>query len=70
MQMGIEECSELIKELCKEFRGKTSTDKIADEVADVGIMLDQMMIVFNIEDKVAIRRQTKVDRLKELVKDE
>ena len=44
--MMMEEMSELQKELCKFFRRKTSKDKIALEMADVEIMLEQLKVMF------------------------
>ena len=38
----MEEMSELQKELCKYLRGKYSPANIAEEIADVEIMLEQM----------------------------
>lgn len=38
--MVFEEMSELQKELCKAARGKDNTEQIAEEIADVEIMLD------------------------------
>ena len=41
--MVFEEMSELQKELCKHARGKDNREAIAEEIADVQIMLEQMM---------------------------
>lgn len=41
--MVFEEMSELQKELCKHARGKDNQEAIAEEIADVQIMLGQMM---------------------------
>lgn len=38
-----------------------------EEIADVGIMLDQMAIVFDVEDAVAEQRSNKVQRLRERI---
>lgn len=46
--IAIEELSELQKELCKALRCKTNFDNIAEEIADVEIMLEQMKIYFGI----------------------
>lgn len=43
--MVMEEMSELQKELCKHARGKDNRKEIAEEIADVRIMLDQMCIL-------------------------
>ena len=40
-----EEMSELQKELCKHDRGKDNREAIAEEIADVQIMLEQMIPV-------------------------
>lgn len=61
--MVFEEMSELQKELCKRLRGKDNADDIAEEIADVEIMLDQMKLLFNIWPLVKVRRTEKVDRL-------
>ena len=47
--MAIEEMSELMKEICKDFRGNTNKDAIKEEMADVMVMLDQLMIIYNIQ---------------------
>lgn len=65
LQMVIEEMSELTKELCKNFRGANNLDKIADECADVTIMLEQLRLIFNINDDVCRHMDQKVARLKE-----
>lgn len=48
-QVAIEEMSELTKEICKDFRGKGNREHIIEEIADVCIMLDQLMIIYGIE---------------------
>ena len=45
--MMFEEMAELQKELCKNARGKDNRAEIAEEIADVHIMLDQMEILPN-----------------------
>ena len=62
LRMVIEEMSELTKELCKFFRGKDNLDNIADEAADVAIMLEQLQLIFNLHD-VSKRMDAKVERL-------
>ena len=61
----MEEMSELQKELCKYLRGKYSPASIAEEIADVEIMLDQMKMLFCCADDVSSVRRRKVERLKE-----
>ena len=64
IHMVIEEMSELTKELCKSFRpGGTTLDKIADECADVTIMLEQLRIIFDMNDQVCEHMDAKVERL-------
>ncbi len=60
--MVIEEMSELTKELCKCFRGKGDRDAIADETADVTIMLEQLRLIFNNNDEVCEHIDRKVLR--------
>nr|DAP41395.1 MAG TPA: nucleoside triphosphate pyrophosphohydrolase [Bacteriophage sp.] len=61
------EMAELQNVLCKFLRGRIDGDtlaNIAEEIADVGIMLDQMAIEFKVEDAVAEQRAVKVRRLR------
>lgn len=65
--MVFEEMAELQNALCKFLRGHIDGDtlaNIAEEIADVGIMLDQMAIEFKVEDAVAEQRAFKVRRLR------
>ncbi len=62
--MVFEEMSELQKELCKHARGKENTEQIAEEIADVQIMLEQMMILHSCGDAVKAYRRSKTERLK------
>lgn len=65
--MVFEEMSELQKELCKYLRGKTTPQhiaNIAEEIADVEIMLEQMKLLFDIADEVNEARVSKTQRLK------
>ena len=60
--MAFEEMAELQDVLCKFLRGRVDGDtlaNIAEEIADVGIMLDQMAIEFEVEDAVAEQRHTR-----------
>ena len=47
--VAIEELSELQKELCKYLRGKGDIRNIIEEIADVNIMIKQMIMLFEIE---------------------
>lgn len=61
----MEEMSELQKELRKYLRGKCSPASIAEEIADVEIMIEQMKMLFCCAEDVRSVRKRKVERLKE-----
>ena len=63
MQVAIEEMSELTKELCKNGRGQENTTHIAEEIADLEIMLRQMVMLFDCEGQVDKFRRYKLERL-------
>ena len=67
--VALEEMSELQKELCKYLRNDASFSyaNIAEEMADVEIMLDQMKILFQRDSAVKEQRQYKVKRLRERI---
>lgn len=68
--MVFEEMAELQDALCKFLRGRVDGNtlaNIAEEIADVGIMLDQMKIEFQVEDAVEEQRAYKVQRLRERI---
>ena len=67
--MVFEEMSELQKELCKHMRGQKVTGAIAEEIADVEIMLDQMKLLFEIETLVEANKRYKLARLDEILED-
>ena len=67
--MVFEEMAELQKELCKHARGKDNRQAIAEEIADVRIMLDQMCILHDCEDLAKVYRTRKLARLYERVKE-
>ena len=48
-QVAIEEMAELTKEICKDFRGKGDRKHILEEIADVKIMLSQLLIMYDIK---------------------
>lgn len=66
--MAFEEMSELQKELCKNFRGKDNEAEIADEIADVEIMLEQLKMIYEVEGLTQERRDFKIARLAERLK--
>ena len=61
----MEEMSELQKELCKNARGSHNRDAIAEEIADVLIMLEQMMILHQCSSVVGVMKEMKLQRLRE-----
>lgn len=63
--MVIEEMSELSKEICKFKRGKDNFLEIADEMADVYIMLEQLKRLCAVpQDLIQQRINFKFDRLR------
>ena len=67
--VATEELSELQKELCKTLRGKMNIDNIAEEIADVEIMLSQLHIIFNIDYDIEKQKQTKLERLSKMIEE-
>lgn len=62
--VAIEELSELQKELCKLLRGSCDNDeRIAEEIADVKIMLDQLLEMLGLGDMVNTFIRFKMERL-------
>jgi len=72
MLMVIEEMSELTKAICKSFRGPGYVkpdadiiDAIAEETADVTIMLEQLRLILGINENVCEHMDQKIERLAE-----
>lgn len=63
VQMAVEEMAELTKEICKIGRGKRDMDALADEIADVTIMLEQLRLIYGLNDAVCEHMDMKVLRL-------
>ena len=61
--VSLEELSEIQKEICKELRGKGDPEHIAEEIADATIMLEQLRLIFNINEPVCRKMDEKVARL-------
>ena len=59
----IEELSELIKEVCKMKRNIGNVDHLAEEVADVEIMCEQLRYIFSIDSDVDDWKKYKLERL-------
>lgn len=60
--IAIEECSELIKAICKYKRTLDHVEDIVDEIADVKIMLAQLEIIFDCSGAVEDRVEYKINR--------
>ena len=67
--MAIEEMSELIKELTKELRQRGDIKHIAEEIADVEIMLSQLKIIYDVHERVASMREYKLNRISKIMDD-
>lgn len=63
LTVAIEELAECQKEICKAIRGMVNEDHLAEEVADATIVLEQVRMLFGIDDKVRQIMDQKVDRL-------
>ena len=70
LKMLLEEMSELQKEVCKHWRGEDNTAHIAEEIADVEIMLEQMKMIFDLNASVFWHRKAKLIRLEERIRAE
>ena len=67
MIVAIEELSEAQKEICKIVRGDADFSHLAEEIADATIMLEQLRLIFNVNDQVCDYMDAKVRRLAEKV---
>ena len=65
--MDVEEISELTKEICKIKRGKIDLEALADEIADVTIMLEQLREIYGLNDAVCDHMDAKILRLQSRV---
>ena len=63
IDVAIEELSELIKELCKHKRGCGDKMHIAEEMADVKIILQELEIIFDNKHRVNSWYEDKKKRL-------
>jgi NTP pyrophosphatase (non-canonical NTP hydrolase) len=68
--VAVEEMSELTKELCKAIRGKADMEHIAEEIADVEVMLEQMKLIYNVYPSVEKWRARKVLRLAQRIEEQ
>jgi len=66
LMMLLEEMSELQKEVLKNMnRNKDNVKEIAEETADVLIMLERLIYIYDIENDVLKQAEFKVNRLKQ-----
>lgn len=63
--VAIEELSELAKEICKIKRGAGDLQHLAEEIADVEIMCDQLRYMFAVDTLVDEWKVGKLRRLQE-----
>lgn len=68
--IAIEECSELIKAICKYKRTLDHVEDIVDEIADVKVMLAQLEIIFDCSGAVEDRVEYKINRQMERIEKE
>ena len=66
--VAVEELSECQKEICKILRGGEDYRHLAEEVADATIMLEQIRLMFSINDCVCNFMNEKIKRLDNRVK--
>lgn len=70
LAVALEELSECQKEICKFLRGFGNAGHLAEEVADAMIMLEQVQMIFGIENMVNREVNRKVLRLDARLKGE
>ena len=63
MTVALEEMAECHQAICKILRGGENFDHLAEEVADAIICLEQMRLLFNIDERVEHYIESKVHRL-------
>jgi NTP pyrophosphatase (non-canonical NTP hydrolase) len=64
-EVAMEECAELIQAISHKHRGRKNN--IAEEIADVEIMLEQLKIINDCHEKTAHIKRKKLLRLKDYV---
>lgn len=65
--VAIEEMSELTKEICKDKRGNLNKLHMAEEIADVEIMISQLKLMYKNENLVEVYKSRKMKRLMERI---
>ena len=64
LNVAVEEMAELTKEIIKYKRGFDNLQQLAEEIADVEIMLEQLKLIFGVHIVVIIEKEKKKDRLR------
>lgn len=69
INMLFEEIGELMSAICKHSRGRDKVAHVAEEIADVRIMLDQMANLFDCEAEVERQKRYKLKRLEQRIEE-
>lgn len=67
MILTMEDLAELTKEISKHIRGFSNNEEIAEEIADVEIMLEQLKLIFNNSKAISHYKEIKLIRLEQLI---
>lgn len=67
--VAVEELAELQKEICKMLRGGGDIAHLAEEIADAKIMIEQLIIIFDVKEMVEDYRRRKLERLERRLND-
>ena len=67
IEKTFEEVGEFLDAFCKARTGRDKVTHLAEEIADVRIMLDQMVVLFGCEDEVERQRRYKLRRLEQKI---
>lgn len=68
IDMAGEECSELTTEIFRYWRGRSDESDLAEEVADVEIMLEQLRVILG-DPKVDAHKKHKLTRLRKRLRE-
>ncbi len=68
IMMLFEEMGELMQAISKFKRGRLVADRIAEEIADVEILLNQMKLLYGIERDASIWKKEKLNKLRKILK--
>ena len=66
--VAVEELSECQKEICKIIRGGDDYDHLAEEVADATIVLEQVKLMYGLDEAVSEYIDKKIKRLDDRMK--